>query len=671
MRLASSLLPLALAAALGAQDLERTDRLGTFGSYVQPWVALHVAPGREAPALADVRSALDGWTVGPLGSLVQSRGEGTPHRVVACGIDETAYVVSHVTDDGYLRVHLAGARALDPRWNAWHLGQRVVILTAGPRVRAVAGVFAVRSTHLWRRVAGEPDAIPSLDDLWIDVGARSRAEVAALGIELLDPVFRDAPDWSIDDAVVGPHARARAGCAAVAAAATQAPTVGRTTFVISTHSAFAWGGLNAVVRTLGDVDSVFVAHPAAPRTSTAIGVEARFPGTLVETLNEASLRELFEAVSRAAAVPFSTTPPRARVSSVTATPFPSDSLARFAEILARLTNDYSVSGDERSVRAVIQTRLPAWAREKATVDTAGNLVLAMGPDRDTVVFVAHMDETGFDIVRREGDVFVLRQRGGFYPSLYAGQPALMHGGDGVNAARAQGCRPTAGVASVRGVFLPGDSTGNVREVRAWFGALANDLVVTGLTVTGYKCAARVARTRFTARGIDDRLGSAALVMALDGIDTTKLRHKVVFLWATREEVGLLGARAAAAAMGPSVRRVHTVDTFVSADSPLETGRFAVTPIGEGAVVRVLDNASVAPPDEVERVRRIARAARIPLQVGTTNGGTDGSAFVPFGAYNVAVSWPLRYSHSPVELIDLRDMRSLVRLITALALAPQR
>ena len=111
--------------------------------------------------------------------------------------------------------------------------------------------------------------------------------------------------------------------------------------------------------------------------------------------------------------------------------------------------------------------------------------------------------------------------------------------------------------------------------------------------------------------------------------------------------------------------------FVSADSPLETGRFAVVPIGTGAVVRAIDNASVAPPDEIERVVRIARSAGVPLQVSLTNGGTDGSPFVSFGATYVGVSWPLRYSHSPAEVIDLRDMRSLARLVTALAMAPAR
>jgi len=75
---------------------------------------------------------------------------------------------------------------------------------------------------------------------------------------------------------------------------------------------------------------------------------------------------------------------------------------------------------------------------------------------------------------------------------------------------------------------------------------------------------------------------------------------------------------------------------------------------------------VTPPDEVDRLTRIARAGRIPLQVGTTNGGNDGSELARYGAIDDALGWPLRYSHSPAEVIDLRDIRSLARLIAALA-----
>jgi len=87
-------------------------------------------------------------------------------------------------------------------------------------------------------------------------------------------------------------------------------------------------------------------------------------------------------------------------------------------------------------------------------------------------------------------------------------------------------------------------------------------------------------------------------------------------------------------------------------------------------VRALDNSSATPPAEVDRVLSIARAARIPMQVGTTNGGNDGSEFVRYGAVDVPIGWPLRYSHSPAEVIDLRDLVSLSRIIERLAHASE-
>ena len=48
----------------------------------------------------------------------------------------------------------------------------------------------------------------------------------------------------------------------------------------------------------------------------------------------------------------------------------------------------------------------------------------------------------------------------------------------------------------------------------------------------------------------------------------------------------------------------------------------------------------------------------------TNGGNDGSEFARYGAIDVALAWPLRYSHSPAEMIDLRDLRSLARIVAA-------
>jgi putative aminopeptidase FrvX len=68
--------------------------------------------------------------------------------------------------------------------------------------------------------------------------------------------------------------------------------------------------------------------------------------------------------------------------------------------------------------------------------------------------------------------------------------------------------------------------------------------------------------------------------------------------------------------------------------------------------------------------RIAAAYRVPLTIGTTNGGNDGSVFVPYGAVNVPIGWPLRYSHSPAEVIDLADVAGLARLVELAAMSSQ-
>ena len=334
--------------------------------------------------------------------------------------------------------------------------------------------------------------------------------------------------------------------------------------------------------------------------------------------------------------------------------------ARIAEaqsVLSQLVESYGVSGAEGPVRERVTRLLPSWA--VPSTDSAGNLWVRVGQGSPPVVFVAHLDEIGFRVttIRDDGSL-ELETRGGFIGSLFEAQPALVHTGNG----------------DVAGVFMPRDS-GFARHTapplrvdvgtasRAATEALG---VRVGSTITMPKHYVRLAGTRATGRSFDDRVGATAQLLALRHLDRGALKHQVIFVWSTREEIGLEGAQAVAAALGTAVRRVHAIDTFVSADSPLELPNFAVAPIGRGAVARAVDNSSVTPPAYVDSLVRVARARSIALQVGTTNGGNDGSVFTPYGVVDVAIGWPLRYSHSPVEVVDLKDVASLADLIRAVA-----
>lgn len=348
---------------------------------------------------------------------------------------------------------------------------------------------------------------------------------------------------------------------------------------------------------------------------------------------------------------------------VTAAPARAQSTVAEADsVLARLVPAYGVSGSEAPVRDVVKSLLPAWA--KPETDSAGNLWLRVGSGGAPVVYVAHLDEIGFRVtsIRDDGSL-ALERRGGFFESLFEGKPALVHTPRG----------------DVPGVFPPRDSLPkDFRDIRHQPGPLHVDVgttsraatealgITVGSTVTMPKSYQRLAGTRATGRSFDDRVGDASLILAVRHLDRSKLSHQVIFLWSTREEIGLEGARAAARALGTAPARVHAIDTFVSSDAPLDPKTFADQPLGRGVVVRALDNSSVTPPADVDTVLAIAAARHIPIQVGTTNGGNDGSMFVPFGVPDVALGWPLRYSHSPAEVIDLRDVVSLADLVQATA-----
>jgi putative aminopeptidase FrvX len=176
-------------------------------------------------------------------------------------------------------------------------------------------------------------------------------------------------------------------------------------------------------------------------------------------------------------------------------------------------------------------------------------------------------------------------------------------------------------------------------------------------------------TRANARSFDDRVGCAALIAAVTAIGPELPGHDVTFVWSTEEEIGLKGAAAfaeEAAKEGRTPDFVFAIDTFVSSDSPLETKRFADAELGKGFAVRAVDNSNTVPLQYVDRVVALAKESKIAAQYGVTGGGNDGSVFTRYGSVDLAMGWPLRYAHSPAEVIDLEDLDALGKIVEAIA-----
>ncbi|MEQ9397977.1 MAG: M20/M25/M40 family metallo-hydrolase [Longimicrobiales bacterium] len=699
-----------LVATLGAASV-RAQTSDADAAALASWTALDAATGyetRTSPALAAALGSP--WTADRWGNVVARIGSGAPRRVVACALDRPAYAASQITEDGYLRVHRIGGGSDHPLWDQAHEAQQVRVLTAeGP----VAGVVARSNGHFAAQHRLET-AVVGADDLWIDVGARSADEVRALGIGLLDPVVRHLPPWPMAGAVAGPGAGGRVGCAAVVSVARSAAAAGmrgETRFVLSAQEVFGWVGLGSLVARGESVDElVLVATGAAEsvarsvptddlgrvgRVFSAAGLSSvrrlaprvDAPGSHMEVVALDEARRLRTAVAEAVGVtlPAGVAWVAAPAPAPLRAPLAAAELDEVARTLTDLVERHGTPSHEWAVRRYVLERLPPWAREAARVDDMGNIMVEVGPERDTTVFMAHLDEVGYSVASIDPDgTVVLDREGGAVGSAWEGQTALLHvgpadapssrtgtGADASERWKRQSLSATA-PPPIRGVFLTRMSADrkDPGALRAWFGldraALEARGVGRGASVTSHKEGLRLGATRFTARALDDRAGTTALLLAVQALDPQTVPAKVVFTWSVHEEGGLVGAAALARRYASSTRRIYSVDTFVSSDTPLESPHFAFAPLGDGPVLRAIENSSVSPPTERARVQAAAAAAGIPLQLGLTQGGTDGTQFTFWGAPNQGLSWPGRYSHSPGEVLDLEDLAHLRDLILALA-----
>jgi len=117
-----------------------------------------------------------------VGSVICQQGDGGPRVMLAAHMDEIGFMVHHVSQEGFLRFLSLGGW-----WDQVLLGQRVLVKS---RQGAVPGVIGAKPPHL----LGEEERkkLVELKEMYIDVGARSREEVEALGIRPGDPVVPES-----------------------------------------------------------------------------------------------------------------------------------------------------------------------------------------------------------------------------------------------------------------------------------------------------------------------------------------------------------------------------------------------------------------------------------------------------------------------------------------------
>lgn len=663
--------------------------------------------GREDEAAQFVQGLFDQGVLKKdhLGDLVMTIGSGAPKRLFTAPLDEPGYVISAINKDGYLRIAPAGFGAYGNLYHQFLEGNDIQINTdKGPAL----GVAIIPSMHFegLRVVPERSKTVDLWQDNFIDVGESSAEGVNAKGIHLLDPLTALKKPQIIDGKyIAAPDAGAKSAVIALAAVAKtlmNAKFSGSVTIAFTTLELINGKGLEDVVNKYGPFDEVYrfnrfldaklsaqpkilvtqklpsvnieqeITKPVlsfrnpstnGPHWGNAkvyeMGLPANYKHTPVEMTDAKDVQALIKTWLSAV---------EPRDWAIASLPNPSlkmplanyPSFTKEDKTVANLVSKYGVSGSEKPVREYILSQLPKWA--KPSVDAKGNIMLTFGKGKQHLAFVAHMDEVGYivDSIREDGRL-VLAQRGGFFNSVWEAHAALVHSQNG----------DITGVFEPRADYLTAKMKENGRDCPLVFAgftsrqaALDAGVIPRESTVTMPKKMLRLSENRASARGFDDRVGCASLLLSLQNLNPDEIPFKVTFVWSVEEETGLTGSTFAADAL-KDVNTVYPIDTYVSTDDPIDPRIYAYCPLGSGMVIRVLESINIVSKSNLKYVQNLAAKNHIQTQYGMVAGGTDGQAFLQYDIPSVPLSWPGRYSHSPVEILDFRDLDNLVKMIQAI------
>lgn len=366
--------------------------------------------------------------------------------------------------------------------------------------------------------------------------------------------------------------------------------------------------------------------------------------------------------------------PQARISRGTESRAPGGSQAggeaavsTLIERLRQMVSLTAPSGREEEMIRYLTRELEGLADE-VTVDPLGSIIaLKRGADPGgrRIAVTAHMDEIGFMVRRIEPNGFLrFEKMGGHDHRVMLAQRVWVRGARG-RVAGVIGCK-----SKHLNVYNPADldRVPNYTEMYIDLGAESAEQVrAMGIRVgdgVGYASELTelgIGTGRYVGKGLDDRVGCALLLELLHGLRGRSLPGDLHAVFTVQEEVGLRGAKAAANAVQADI--ALALDTTATDDTPETGARHLV--LGGGPAIKVMDFSLLAHPAVLRVMEAAAERAGVAVQHELLPGiGTDAGAFhqAGRGAVTGCLSVGNRYTHSPVEMVDLRDLVGASRLL---------
>ncbi len=339
------------------------------------------------------------------------------------------------------------------------------------------------------------------------------------------------------------------------------------------------------------------------------------------------------------------------------------------ELIKILSESHSVSGRENEIKPKIKELIKDFV-DKIREDEMGNLIARIGNGEKKIMIAAHMDEIGL-MVKSIDDKGFLRfvKLGGIYDGTILNQRVVVHTKKG-KVIGVIGSKPPhkmkreemEKVIKAEEMFIDVGAESK-KEAEEELN------IEIGNWITIDRDVAKLGKNKATGKAFDDRVGCAVLVKLAKEMSKNKdkIKDKTIYLvFTVQEEVGLKGARTSTFEIDPDF--AIAIDTNLPNDYPSADACDPPMKLGKGPAVTIIDASGlgiIVREDIVSFISNVAKKDEIPIQLDVSDSGTTDAAIINItkaGIPTATISVPARYIHTPVEVIDLRDVVLTWKLI---------
>lgn len=330
------------------------------------------------------------------------------------------------------------------------------------------------------------------------------------------------------------------------------------------------------------------------------------------------------------------------------------------DTLKRLVEAPAVSGFEENVRDFIAKQLKPYADE-IRVDKIGNIIARRGKGNPVIMLAAHMDEIGLIVKYIEKEGFIrFDTLGGWDERIIPAQKIRIYGSKD----------PVVGVIGSKPPHIMEKEelkqTIKAKDLFIDIGAKDQKSVEkTGISVgdfiTFHGEFNKLTENKYTGYGFDNRVGCLVMIEVFKRL--RNFQGTLYVVGTIQEELGLIGVRGPTFSINPDV--MLALDTTIAGDTPGINPHEAPIKLSGGPSINIKDAVTVTDPKVRKWLTETAKKNNMKFQVEVMSGGASDASItptiregIPSGSLNV----PTRYIHSPIEVIDMEDIKDTVKLV---------